>query len=185
MIELRPATADDADDIAHIYAPYVVTNAVSFEEKVPSTREIKTRIASHDGLYPWIVAGQPGSDVVLGYAYAKPFRPGPSYRFTVEVAVYVGSDLEGQGVRKSLLAALIATLTAQDFTQAVVTLTTPNDKLIQMFEAGGFRRAGQYREICYKNGQWNDVGLWQRELSEPSSPPTEPKTFAEVSVIRS
>ena len=184
MIELRPATAADADDIAHIYAPYVVTNAVSFEEIAPSTREIRSRIASHDGLYPWIVATQPGSDVVLGYAYAKPFRPGLSYRFTVEVAVYVGSDLEGQGIRKSLLASLIATLTAQDFTQAVVTLTTPNDKLIQMFEAGGFRRAGQYREICFKNGQWSDVGLWQRELSEPSLPPSEPKTFNEVGVVR-
>ncbi len=184
MIELRPATADDADDIAHIYAPYVVTNAVSFEEKPPTTREIRSRIAAYDGLYPWIVAGPPGSDVVLGYAYAKPFRPGPSYRFTVEVAVYVGSDLEGQGMRKSLLASLIATLTAQGFTQAIVTLTTPNDKFIQMFESGGFRRAGQYREICYKNGQWNDVGLWQRELDEPNTPPEDPKTFATVGVVR-
>ena len=184
MIELRPATADDAGDITHIYAPYVVTNAVSFEEKVPSTREIKTRIAAYNGLYPWIVAAQKGSDVVLGYAYAKPFRPGSAYRFTVEVAVYVGSDLEGQGVRKSLLAALIATLTEQDFAQAIVTLTTPNDKFIQMFESAGFRRAGQYREICYKNSQWNDVGLWQRELAEPGKEPSDPKSFAEVGVVR-
>jgi L-amino acid N-acyltransferase YncA len=184
MIELRAATPDDGDDLSHIYAPYVVTNAVSFEEKPPGTREMKSRMKAHDGIYPWIVAVQPGSDVVLGYAYAKPYRPGPAYRFTVEVAVYAGADLEGQGLRRGLLNALIATLTAQNFTQAICTLATPNDKLIQLYEASGFRRAGQIREICFKNGQWNDVGLWQRELADAGSPPDEVLPFAQTGVVR-
>jgi L-amino acid N-acyltransferase YncA len=185
MIDLRAATLDDASDIAHIYAPYVATNAVSFEEKAPSSREMRHRMTAQNGLYPWIVACPPGAaDVVIGYAYGKSFRPGPAYRFSVEVAVYAGADMEGQGVRRQLLSSLIATLTAQDFAQAIVTLTTPNDKLIQLYEAGGFRRAGQYREIAFKNGRWNDVGLWQRELAEPNSPPDEPKPFAEVGVVR-
>jgi L-amino acid N-acyltransferase YncA len=184
MIELRAATAADADNIAHIYAPYVVTNAVSFEEKVPSPREMKARMAAHGGLYPWIVAVQPGSDVVLGYGYAKPYRSGEAYRFTVEIAVYAGADLEGQGLRRSILASLAETLTKQNFTQAIVTLTTPNDKLIQLYEAAGFRRAGHVREVCYKNGQWNDVGVWQRELAEAGSPPDEVVAFATVGVVR-
>lgn len=184
MIELRAATAADADDIAHIYAPYVVTNAVSFEEKVPGTREMKSRMAAHDGLYPWIVAVQPGSDVVLGYAFGKPYRAGPAYRFTAEVAVYAGSDLEGQGLRRQLLTCLTATLMRQNFTQAIVTLTTPNDKLIQLYEAAGFRRAGQVREIAFKNGQWHDVGIWQRDLSEPATPPDEVVKFAEAGLVR-
>jgi L-amino acid N-acyltransferase YncA len=184
MIELRAATPADADNIAHIYAPYVVTNAVSFEEKVPGTREMKTRIGAHNGLYPWIVAVQPGSDVVLGYGYAKPYRAGDAYRFTVEVAVYAGADLEGQGLRRGLLSALIATLTKQNFTQAIVTLVTPNDKLIQLYEAGGFRRAGQIREIVFKNGQWSDIGIWQRELADAGTPPDEIIPFTETGVAR-
>lgn len=184
MIELRAAAPADADDIAHIYAPYVVSNAVSFEEKVPGTREIKARMAAHDGLYPWVVAVQPGSDVVLGYAFAKPYRAGPAYRFTAEVAVYAGADLEGQGLRRGLLNALTATLTRQNFTQAIVTLTTPNDKLIQLYESGGFRRAGQVREIAFKNGQWHDVGIWQRDLAEATSPPDEVLGFAETGLVR-
>ncbi len=183
-MELRVATAKDADDIAHIYAPYVVTNAVSFEETVPTTAEIKARMKAFGGIYPWIVAGQEGSDVVLGYAYAKPFRPGPAYGWCVEVAVYAGAELEGQGVRRSLLNALIATLTEQNFTQAVCTLMTPNDKLIQLYEAAGFRRAGQYREICFKRGQWSDVGLWQRELADAQTPPEAIKKFKAVGVRR-
>jgi L-amino acid N-acyltransferase YncA len=185
MIDLRAATPADADNIKHIYAPYVVTNAVSFEEKAPTTREMKARMTAHDGIYPWIVAVQPGSDVVLGYGYAKPYRGGEAYRFTVEVAVYAGADLEGQGLRRSILAALIETLTKQNFTQAIVTLTTPNDKLIQLYEAAGFRRAGHVREVSYKNGQWNDVGVWQRELADAGTPPDEVVRFANVGVVRS
>ncbi len=184
MIELRAATSADADYITHIYAPYVVTNAVSFEEKVPNSREMKVRMAAHGGIYPWIVAVQPGSDVILGYGYAKPYRAGEAYRFTVEVAVYAGADLEGQGLRRSILASLCETLTRQNFTQAIVTLTTPNDKLIQLYEAAGFRRAGHVREVCYKNGHWNDVGVWQRELAEAGSPPDAVVPFATIGVVR-
>ena len=183
MTELRAATAADADDIAHIYAPYVATNAVSFEVKAPTPKEMKARIERDDGLYPWIVAAE--GKVILGYAYAKPFRPGATHRFGVEVAVYVAGDLEGKGVRRSLLTALIATLTTQNFTQAICTLMTPNDKLIQLYESVGFRRAGAYREVCFKNGQWSDIGLWQRELSEPGSPPDELRAFKAVGIVRS
>lgn len=182
MIELRAATAKDADAIAMIYAPYVATNAVSFEARAPSAKEMAARISAHDGLYPWIVAVE--GKVVLGYAYAKPFRPGAPHRFGVEVAVYAAGDLEGKGIRRSLLSSLIATLTEQNFAQAICTLITPNDKLIQLYEAVGFRRAGQYREVCYKNGQWSDIGMWQRELAAVGSPPDELKPFAEVGVIR-
>jgi L-amino acid N-acyltransferase YncA len=38
MIDIRAATPDDAAAIAAIYAPYVVTNAVSFESETPGTR---------------------------------------------------------------------------------------------------------------------------------------------------
>lgn len=184
MIDLRAATPDDAAAIAQLYAPYVVTNAVSFEDKPPTAREMKARIAFGDGLFPWIVATDQDSGIILGYAYAKPFKPGTAFRFVVEVAVYAAGELEGKGIKRSLLSSLIATLTAQDFTQAISTLTTPNDKLIQLYESGGFRRAGAYREVSFKGGHWFDVGLWQRELAEPGTPPEEPKLFASVGVVR-
>ncbi len=183
MTEYRAATEKDAEALAAIYAPYVATNAVSFESRAPTARDMKSRINAGEGTYPWIVAVE--GHVVLGYAFAKPFRPGPTHRFGVEVAVYVAGDLEGKGIRRDLLTALIATLTTQNFTQAICTLMTPNDKLIQLYEAVGFRRAGQYREVCYKNGQWSDIGLWQRELSEPGTPPDEIKPFTDVGVVRS
>ena len=184
MIDLRPATPDDAPALAALYAPFVATNAVSFETSVPSASDMRARIAAHDGLYPWIAATDKDSGILLGYAYAKPFRVGAPYRFAAEVAVYTVGEVEGKGVRRALLASLIATMTAQKFTQGVCTLMTPNDKLIQLYEAMGFRRAGQYREVNYKNGQWHDVGLWQRELADADTPPDEIVPFAQIGVIR-
>jgi L-amino acid N-acyltransferase YncA len=184
MITLRAATPDDAAAIVSIYAPYVVTNAVSFESKLPTQDEMRNRIAEASECHPWIVAVDEESGLVLGYAFAKPFRPGSAYRFAVETACYVTGEIEGQGLRRSLYQSLIATLTQQNFTQAISTLTMPNDKLIQLHEAIGFRRAGVYREITFKNGQWIDVGLWQRSLTEPNTPPDEVVPFSTVGVVR-
>jgi L-amino acid N-acyltransferase YncA len=184
MIVLRPVTPEDAPALTAIYTPFVATNAVSFETVVPTPKEMKARIAGGDALYPWIAATDEESGTVLGYAFAKPFRPGHTYRFVAEVAVYTAGEMEGQGIRRALLGSLITTLTAQNFTQAVCTLMTPNDKLILLYEANGFRRAGVYREVSFKNGQWHDVGLWQRELAHADTPPDPLRTFAETGVVR-
>jgi L-amino acid N-acyltransferase YncA len=185
MISLRPVTTEDAPALAALYAPFVATNAVSFETTVPNAKEMKARITDSKGHYPWIAATDTDSGVVLGYAFAKPFRPFETYRFCAEVAVYTMGEVEGQGVRRALLGSLLATMTTQNFTQAICTLMTPNDKLIQLYEALGFRRAGTYREVNYKNNQWNDVGLWQRELANADTPPDAVKPFSEVGVVRS
>lgn len=184
MIVLRAITSDDAAALTAIYAPFVATNAVSFETDVPNAEDMKSRILGGGDLYPWIAAVDEESGVILGYSFAKPFRQGAPYRFAVEVAVYTVGEVEGQGIRRSLLSSLIATLTAQNFTQAICTLMTPNDKLILLFEANGFRRAGVYREVNFKNGQWHDVGLWQRDLANADTPPDALRPFAEVGVVR-
>lgn len=181
MVELRAAKPEDAEAITAIYAPYAATSAVSFETKAPTAKDMRARIVAAADMHPWIVAVE--GKVILGYAYAKAFRPGAPHRFSVEVAVYAAGDLEGQGIRRQLMASLLATLTDQNFTQAIVTLLTPNDKLIQLYEAVGFRRAGAYREVCFKNGQWFDVGLWQRELAEGSVPPEELKPLSSTGVV--
>lgn len=184
MIDLRAATADDAQALLGIYAPYVVTNAVSFESTPPTVEAMHERIAEAGDRFPWIVGSDTDTGVPLGYAMAKPLRLGSTYRFAVETACYVAGDMEGQGIRRGLYAALIATLTAQNFTQAVSTLTMPQDKAILLHEAMGFKRAGVYREVAFKNGQWQDVGIWQRSLSEPSAVPDEPVPFSQVGVMR-
>lgn len=183
-IKIRAARDADSAQIAAIYMPYVTGSAISFETKPPSADEMLKRMHAYNALYPWLVATTEDEDAVLGYAYAARFRDRPAYRYTVETSIYLGGGVAGQGVGRLLYAALMDTLSAQDFTQAIAVLSLPNDHSITLHEATGFRRAGVIREIGYKAGQWRDIGMWQRELSEPTEPPGDPKPFAEVGLVR-
>ena len=158
---------------------------VSFETEAPEARAMRGRIAGSDGLYPWIVATS-GEETggVLGYAYATRFREREAYRWVVETTVYVADVAQRGGVGRLLYEALVDTLRAQGFTQAVGIIALPNDGSIRLHEAVGFRRAGVFREVGYKHGRWIDVGYWQCELAEPGVPPAEPRRFAEVGVVR-
>lgn len=183
MITVRAATPADAVAIGAIYGPHVATGHASFELAPPPPEEIASRMAAFDGLYPWLVAHGGDDPTLLGFAYATQFRARPAYRWTVETGAYVATDLVGQGIGRLLYRSLLATLEAQDFTQAVASITLPNERSIDMHEHVGFRRAGVYRSAGFKDGQWRDVGIWQRALAPAVAPPPEPQPFARVGVV--
>lgn len=184
MIEIRAARPDDAASIAGIYAPHVLTGVVSFETEAPDTRTMRRRMEGDDGFYPWLVATNGDEHGVLAYAYATRFRERAAYRWVVETAIYVAGSVQGQGVGRLLYAALIDTLRAQGFTQAIGAIALPNDHSIALHEAVGFRRAGFFREVGYKHGRWIDVGYWQCALNDAIGNPSEPRSFAEVGLVR-
>lgn len=185
MIALRSATPDDAAAIAAIYAPHVLAGTVSFEVAAPDARTMRTRMASSAGLYPWIVATNgDATGGVLGYAYATRFSEREAYRWAVETTIYIADVAQRQGVGRLLYEALIDTLRAQGFTQAIGRIALPNDRSITLHESVGFRRAGVFRQIGYKHGQWIDVGYWQCTLADPSTPPAEPRPFTDIGVVR-
>lgn len=177
-MKVRPATPDDAADIAAIYAPYVGGTAISFETKAPDAAEMARRMAAADDLYPWLVACD--EEGVQGYAYACAFRERPAYRFSVETSVYVTDGSVRRGVGTSLYAALFPVLEAQGFTQAIAAITLPSPSSVPLHERFGFRRVGTYEEVGFKLGEWRSVGLWQRALAPLSNPPEEPKRLSAI-----
>lgn len=179
--KLRVATAADAGPIAAVYAPYVVSSAVSFEDAAPDAKAMAKRIAASIETFPWLIAEIDG--FVIGFAFAGKYRERAAYRFTVETSVYVANDMRGQGIGRALYRALLGTLEQQGFTQAIAAIALPNDQSVDLHEAVGFQRAGHFREVGYKHGQWRDVGVWQRELTEPDDPPAEPRPFSEVGLV--
>lgn len=185
MIGIRGAESGDAPSIAAIYAPHVLTGTVSFEIDPPDARAMRTRMGASEGLYPWLVAttGEEQGGVI-GYAYATKFRDRPAYRYVCETSIYLTDASSGSGVGRLLYAALMKTLRAQGFVHAIGAIALPNDRSIRLHEAVGFRRAGVYREVGFKHGQWIDVGIWQCELNEPRIPPAEPRKFSEVGLVR-
>lgn len=188
MIGIRAATPEDAGAISAIYAPHVLTGTASFEIEAPDKAEMRKRMASSDGLYPWLVATTGAADDldagVIGYAYASKFRDRPAYRYVCETSIYLTDASSGSGVGRLLYGALVDTLRAQGFVHAIGAIALPNDRSIRLHEAVGFRRQGVYREVGFKHGQWIDIGFWQCQLNEPSVPPVEPRRFADMGIVR-
>lgn len=180
MIAIRAATAADAAAIAAIYAPHAIAGEATFETEARRSDEMRRRMASSEGFYPWLVATGGDGAEVIGYAYAARFRERVAYRWVVETTIYVAEAAQRRGVGQLLYAALLDTLRTQGFTQAMGVIALPNDGSVALHEAVGFRRAGVTRAVGYKNGRWIDVGWWQCELAEATVPPAEPRPFAEV-----
>ena len=51
-IIIRPVTAEDAEGLVSIYAPYVLETAVTYEYEVPSAEEFRERIVNTTKNYP-------------------------------------------------------------------------------------------------------------------------------------
>jgi L-amino acid N-acyltransferase YncA len=172
-MKLRAATSADAAAIADIYAPFVTASTVSFETEAPDSAAMRARIEAAGDLYPWLV-GEAADGTILGYAYAAAFRTRPAYRFAVETTIYLGPEACGAGFGELLYRGLLATLAVQGFTQAIAAITLPNPASIRLHERLGFVAAGTYRQVGWKLEAWHDVGLWQRSLAAPATPPAEP-----------
>lgn len=171
---IRSADADrDAAACAAIYAPYVESGPISFEERPPDVAEFAKRIESTAATHPWLVAEHGGE--VVGYAYACPHRQRTAYRWSVDVSVYVTAAQAGQGIGRDLYTELCARLRRQGFRMACAGITLPNPASVALHESLGFAQVGTMRQIGFKAGAWRDVGWWQLELAPPGAePPPEP-----------
>jgi phosphinothricin acetyltransferase len=172
---VRPSTDADLSAITAIYGWNVLNGLGTFEEIPPDQAEMSRRRAAFLGKgLPYLVAEQDG--VVLGYAYAGPFRLRAAYRYTVEDSVYVGPDAVGKGVGKALLAALIDACEALGLRQMCAVIgDSGNAASVGLHAALGFEQKGVFPDMGYKFGRWVNLVWMQRPLNgggsrEPDAP---------------
>lgn len=177
MSEMTIRDADpqrDAAACAEIYAPHVEAGIASFEELAPDAPELAGRIKRYGDSHAWLVSEREG--MVVGYAFATPFKERPAYRWSTSVSVYVADNARGTGVGRALYESLFARLRERGFRMAVAGITLPNEASCGLHEALGFELVGVNREIGWKQGGWRDVGWYQLELSPaPEGLPPEPR----------
>ncbi|SFP08718.1 phosphinothricin acetyltransferase [Mesorhizobium sp. NFR06] len=165
-IAIRAAAAADLDRITEIYADAVTHGTASYELEPPSRAEMGNRFETlAAGGFPYLVAERHG--VVLGYAYAGPFRPRPAYRFVIEDSVYVAPEAKGQGVGLLLMQALIKTARAAGFRQIIAVIGDghPANASVRLHEKLGFRHCGRLEGSGYKHGRWLDTVFMQLPLN--------------------
>jgi L-amino acid N-acyltransferase YncA len=156
---IRPATADDAAAVAAIYNHYVATTTISFEEQPVSAADMAGRIAGVTATLPWLVFEQDG--IVLGYAYATPWRARSAYRFSVESSVYVSSAHPRMGIGSRLYRALLDELRARGLHMVIGGIAQPNEGSVALHEAMGFEKVAHFKQVGMKFGRWVDVAYWE------------------------
>ncbi len=169
-ILIRDSRSDDVEAIHRIYAFSVMNGTGSFDETPPSCEEmaIKRENLTEKGL-PFLVAEHRGQ--VVGFAYAGPFRPRSAYRYTLEDSVYVGPDVRGLGVGRSLLSALVTRCRALGYRQLVAVIgDSDNHGSIKAHAAAGFEHMGQLDSVGLKFGKWLDIVFMQCVLNDEDSP---------------
>ncbi len=118
---------------------------------------------------PHLVADRGG--IVVGYAYAVPFRKRPAYRYAVKHSIYVHADYLHSGVGRLLLPALIEACAAAGFRQMFGYIDGSNVPSQRLHEAFGFERVGLLKDVGFKFGRWTDSLLVQRALGPGAAEP--------------
>lgn len=162
MVAVREAAAGDAEGCLAIYAPFVTESWVSFEEEIPSVREMRRRIDGFGASHGFVIAEVDGA--IAGYAYGSPHRLREAYRYSCDVAIYIDPVHAGAGIGKAIYETLLPLLATRGMHAAFAGIALPNDASIALHEAAGFTPIGTYREVGYKFGAWRDVGWWQKLL---------------------
>jgi len=179
-VTIRSAEASDIAAITAVYAHAVNHGTATYELEAPSEQEMASR---YEGLvsigYPYLVAELEGA--IVGYAYAGPFRTRKAYRFMVEDSIYLAPDVQGRGIGKLLLKALVEECTRLGFRQfaAVIGDGSPQSASVKLHSALGFEHSGVLKGSGYKFGRWLDTVFMQLELNGGNATQPTPDTLPE------
>lgn len=147
-----------------IYRPYVENSVISFEQEVPSLEEYTARVGKYVAGWAGVVAEVAG--VVVGYAYGSAHRERAAYKWSVETTVYVATNVQRQGVGRSLYSKLLPMLKEAGYCNAYTGVALPNPASVALHQAVGFKPIGIFPHVGYKFGQWRDVAWFHVALRE-------------------
>lgn len=167
-IQIRTATALDAEDILKIYAPYVKHTAITFEYDVPTIEVFRGRIEKTLEKYPYLVLLE--DDKIMGYAYAGPLKERAAYDWSVETSIYTMHGMTGRGYGRRLYEALEESLKAMGILNLYACIGYPieEDEYLTKNSAEfhkhmGFETIGEFHKCGYKFGRWYNM-IWMEKM---------------------
>ncbi len=166
---IRPAESTDADGIAAIYNHYVANTVVTFEEEQCTAQQMAARVRETQALdLPWLVAENDDGQLI-GYAYASRWNGRCSYRYSLEVTVYLSHLVVARGWGSRLYDSLFSELRMRPVHVLIAGIALPNEASVALHEKFGMCKVAHFSEVGYKLGQWHDVGYWQVILDDVQS----------------
>jgi phosphinothricin acetyltransferase len=165
-VQVRPGVEEDLEALTALYNHYVCETAITFDTAIFTPEERRPWLLSHpeDGPHRLMVAREPDTQQILGYATSSPFRTKPAYATSVETTVYVAPDAGRRGIGTLLYTALFEALSGEDLHRAYAGIALPNEASARLHERFGFRHVGTHREVGRKFGRYWDVAWYEKPL---------------------
>ena len=157
---IRKATLNDVKAIADIYNYYVKTSIATFAEKNISEEEIRHNL--NNSVF-WFVYEEEGK--VLGYASANKWNKRCSYRYTLEVSIYLKIHMLGKGIGVKLYERLLSEIKKTNTHSVIGGVSLPNIASVKLHEKFGFKKVAHFNEVGFKFNKWIDVGYWELILA--------------------
>ncbi|MFV0522927.1 MAG: GNAT family N-acetyltransferase [Acidimicrobiales bacterium] len=161
-MQIRRATAADAEAVCAIYNLEVQTSTVTLDMVPRTVEEQRAYLGQRSGGLAVVVAEHEGR--LAGFASLSFYRDRPGYRTSVEDSIYVGRDFQGRGVGVALLDELLTVATSHGFHAVFARIVGPQRPSVALHERFGFTLVGVERQVGRKFGRWHDVALMQRML---------------------
>jgi L-amino acid N-acyltransferase YncA len=163
---IRTATEADLAAMAQVYTEAALTSVATFDVDPQPPEHFAGRVASTRPGDHVVVAEEGG--VVVGMAYAVPYRPRPAYDLTRETSVYLAGAARGRGLGRQLYAELLRRVDGDGIHVCLAVIAQPNPGSEVLHRAVGFEPVGTLREVGRKFDRWVDTALWQR-IREPDA----------------
>lgn len=158
-VRIRPMTDADAAAVLSIYQAGIDSGDATFEVSAPDwPRFCASKLPDHR-----LVAVDPETDRVLGWATLSPVSERCVYAGVTENAVYVDPTARGRGVGAVLLRALIESSERAGIWTIQSGIFPENTASLALHEKVGFRVVGRRERIGQqRDGHWRDVLFLER-----------------------
>lgn len=163
---VRDAVPADAEAIRRIYNHEVTSSTATFDLETRSLEEQTRWLGDRSGVHVVVVAVDPETDEVAGFASLSPYKDRAAYRTTVEDSVYIDAEHRGRGIGSTLLNAVLDRARDHGFHVVMARIGggESNPGSIAVHASCGFELVGIEREVGRKLGRWVDVAVMQRIL---------------------
>lgn len=179
-ITIRPAAPADATAIADIHNQGIIDRVATLDTTLRTVDTARAWLAERAARFPVIVAvveTERGEPTVVGWASLNRFNPRAAYDHVADFSVYVDRAWRGKGAGRQLLERLIALAREIGFHKMVLSALARNAAGIALYKRLGFERVGIYREMGMLDGEWVDVIIMEKILTQESRVPTRESSY--------
>ena len=161
-------TPADWPAVQRIYAAGIATGNATFETQTPNwdawhrSHLPQCRLVARPAGNAAIGNDTTANDAILAWAALSPVSARPCYAGIAEHSVYVDAAQRGQGIGKTLLAALAAASEDAGFWMLQSAIFPENAASIAIHLACGFRIMGRRKRVAMLHGVWRDTVVVER-----------------------